>query len=296
LDCPRYGWRRDAKLSINLGAERAASPAERGGPERACPGVSPRPCTAHHAEHGNGNFQGSGSFDIESSPSVSVASEPRRLQPRQTAAGSPILYQGEQNCFRRRGLTQAPDVYFRRDGSGRYPAADTRDAPLLGFVEAKEVTTHIHHLYPHERNIISTPTVEHITVGATLFAIILRHSHEPESIEFMSPDDAELQLGVMRRPAGYVIEPHVHTPVERLIRSTAEALFVTHGRLELSFFDERQELARQSELGPGDCVLLLSGGHGLRMLEDCRIVEIKQGPYAGPVNDKIRFGGAGPTR
>ena len=35
-------------------------------------------------------------------------------------------------------------------------------------------------------------------------------------------------------------------------------------------------------------ILLASGGHGLEMLEDTEILEIKQGPYAGDA-DKTRF-------
>ena len=38
----------------------------------------------------------------------------------------------------------------------------------------------------------------------------------------------------------------------------------------------------------GDVVLLAYGGHGLEMLEDSEMIEVKQGPYAGEM-DKIRF-------
>jgi len=33
--------------------------------------------------------------------------------------------------------------------------------------------------------------------------------------------------------------------------------------------------------------MLLSGGHGFEFLEDTKMIEIKQGPYAGRDNDKI---------
>ena len=38
----------------------------------------------------------------------------------------------------------------------------------------------------------------------------------------------------------------------------------------------------------GDVVLLARGGHGFEMLEDCEMIEVKQGPYAGE-KDKTRF-------
>ena len=39
---------------------------------------------------------------------------------------------------------------------------------------------------------------------------------------------------------------------------------------------------------PGDVVLLVSGGHGLTILDDVEIWEVKLGPY-DPVLDKARF-------
>ena len=41
-------------------------------------------------------------------------------------------------------------------------------------------------------------------------------------------------------------------------------------------------------LGPGDVILLISGGHGFEVLEDLNMIEVKQGPYVGDA-DKTRF-------
>ena len=38
----------------------------------------------------------------------------------------------------------------------------------------------------------------------------------------------------------------------------------------------------------GDFIFLASGGHGFKMLEDCELFEVKQGPYCGDM-DKSRF-------
>ena len=35
-------------------------------------------------------------------------------------------------------------------------------------------------------------------------------------------------------------------------------------------------------------VLLSKGGHGFKILQECEIIEVKQGPY-DPKSDKIRF-------
>ena len=72
-----------------------------------------------------------------------------------------------------------------------------------------------------------------------LLAIILRAAYEPESIEFLTSQDESLQLGVMRRPKGHVITPHLHKPVERTVQYTYEALYLVRGRVEVTFFNER---------------------------------------------------------
>jgi hypothetical protein len=47
-------------------------------------------------------------------------------------------------------------------------------------------------------------------------------------------------------------------------------------------------LVRSELLRAGDLIVFLAGGHGFRLLEDCVMLEIKQGPYSG-VDEKTRF-------
>jgi hypothetical protein len=58
-------------------------------------------------------------------------------------------------------------------------------------------------------------------------------------------------------------------------------------RLDLYAPDNREYLESRI-LEAGDIVLLAHGGHGLVMLEESEIIEVKQGPYAGEA-DKTRF-------
>lgn len=131
--------------------------------------------------------------------------------------------------------------------------------------------------------------VERIEDGGKPLAMILRAEYEPSSIEFFTSQDQSLQLGVMRRPEGYVIAPHIHKPVTRTVEYTYEALFIARGRVEVTFFNERRAVVTKRELRQGDCVMLMTGGHGFRVLEDCKMIEVKQGPYAGSDFDKFRF-------
>jgi len=45
-------------------------------------------------------------------------------------------------------------------------------------------------------------------------------------------------------------------------------------------------------LNAGDVILLASGGHGFKVLDEVEMIEVKQGPYSGEA-DKTRFDGIG---
>lgn len=130
--------------------------------------------------------------------------------------------------------------------------------------------------------------IERIEHGSSLLAIIVRSSFHREGIEFLTPASFSQQLGYMKRPKGYVIAPHVHNPVKREVHYTKEVLFVRKGSLRVDFYDDQKRYLHSRNLGAGDVILLAFGGHGFEMLEECEIIEVKQGPYAGE-GDKERF-------
>lgn len=128
-------------------------------------------------------------------------------------------------------------------------------------------------------------TIEH---DGQILALILPVSYRADGIQFFTPDDFSQQLAYMNRPNGYVIQPHVHNPVTREVEYTKEVLFIRSGRLRIDFYGDNQTYLESRILQAGDVVLLARGGHGFEMLEDCEIIEVKQGPYAGD-RDKTRF-------
>jgi mannose-6-phosphate isomerase-like protein (cupin superfamily) len=121
-----------------------------------------------------------------------------------------------------------------------------------------------------------------------LLAIILKAAFCEPGIHFFTPDEFSQQLAYMRHPAGKVIAPHVHNPVERTVHYTLEVLVIKRGKLRVDFYDEEQVYLHSRVLAAGDVILLATGGHGFEVLEEIEMLEIKQGPYAGE-GDKTRF-------
>jgi len=130
--------------------------------------------------------------------------------------------------------------------------------------------------------------IEEITHNQQLLSIIIRNSYRKEGISFFTPDDFSQQLAYMKRPKGYVIPAHVHNIVTRAVEFTQEVLFIKTGKVRVDFYDDDRTYLKSHILNAGDVILLAHGGHGLEMLKESEIIEVKQGPYTGE-KDKTRF-------
>lgn len=130
--------------------------------------------------------------------------------------------------------------------------------------------------------------IKKINHNNELLAVIIYSEFNKDGIEFFTPDNFSQQLGYMKRPKDYIIDPHVHNPVPRNVTYTQEVLIVKSGKIRVDFYDDKKEYIESYILKSGDVVLLAFGGHGFQMIEESEIIEVKQGPYAGE-EDKIRF-------
>ncbi|QND15473.1 hypothetical protein HB775_17490 [Rhizobium leguminosarum bv. trifolii] len=130
--------------------------------------------------------------------------------------------------------------------------------------------------------------IEKITNGGELQAMILRSNYTFDGIQFFTPDEFSQQLAYMKRPTGYLIQPHVHNAVAREVLYTKEVLLIKSGVVRVDFYSDAQEYYESAILRAGDVILLAFGGHGFEIIEEAEIIEVKQGPYAGE-SDKTRF-------
>jgi hypothetical protein len=130
--------------------------------------------------------------------------------------------------------------------------------------------------------------VEKIAAGDQLLAYVISASTSTPSTQFLTPDEATFQAGFVVYPAGGEVVPHLHLPVQRAVVGTSELLIVRRGRCLVDVYASDRQLVATRELGPGDAILSLAGGHGFRMIEDTVLLELKQGPFTGGA-EKERF-------
>lgn len=130
--------------------------------------------------------------------------------------------------------------------------------------------------------------VEFFRDGSQLLAIVVRASAtSDDKYNFLTDQTEPLQVGVNFYRAGETIKSHSHLPREILVRKVQEALLISRGRTRITLYDDRRQRTADTVLATGDIVVLLSGGHGFEILEDTKIVEVKQGPYDGKTQDKV---------
>ena len=137
------------------------------------------------------------------------------------------------------------------------------------------------------------PPLDEIRSGDRLVALIIRASYHADGIAFFTDPTLSQQLGYMRRAKGHVIGSHIHNKLHRDVEYTQEVLIVRKGRLRVDLYTDDHKLLAVRELGPGDIILLASGGHGFEVLDEVEMIEVKQGPYTA-TDDKTFFTPAEP--
>ncbi|MBM4421009.1 MAG: hypothetical protein FJ034_05400 [Chloroflexi bacterium] len=121
-----------------------------------------------------------------------------------------------------------------------------------------------------------------------LLAMVVRRDFRGGKYNFFTPDDFPLQMGTSFYMSGERITPHIHIPQPRQVDLVNEYVYVKSGRLELTLYTKERVSVTTITLETGDSLLLTGGGHGFKVLEECQLIEVKQGPYLG-MDDKVKF-------
>ena len=131
---------------------------------------------------------------------------------------------------------------------------------------------------------------EKITDGDLILAVVIRGSDWEEGLNFASDEGDYVQVGTWHYSKGKEAAPHIHLIAPREALRTQEVVFVQNGRIRANICSEKEEFLKSVELGKGDTIILLNGGHGYEVLEDgTRVLEVKNGPYPGAERDRKRI-------
>ena len=123
--------------------------------------------------------------------------------------------------------------------------------------------------------------------GDKILALVFSKELLPDGVQFLTPVDYPLQVGLQDYKADKTVELHRHPPIKRVIKTTQEMVYVEKGSAQVTVVAEDWRPVDEVVLSAGDFILFVAGGHGLKIKKGSRLIEVKQGPYPGDDRAKI---------
>ena len=122
-----------------------------------------------------------------------------------------------------------------------------------------------------------------------LFALIInKNFRKLKGVNFLtSPEDTQ-QIGFMKHKKNHIILPHLHKKRLTKINFTTEVILLLKGILRVDFYDKKRKYLFSKKINEGQIIMLVSGGHGFKVIKDVEMIEVKQCPY-NPKKDKQKF-------
>lgn len=145
--------------------------------------------------------------------------------------------------------------------------------------------------YRGKQNWIGDEVEKIISDDGAIIAIVVRKEYYKEGVNFVSKDEYPLQLGVSVYKKGNKIKPHFHLEKEIVTNKIQEVVHIDCGLTIVNLYDSYGNNFKSLKLSTGDTIFFVEGGHGFEMLEETKIIEVKQGPYDGKTLDKKMIGG-----
>ena len=131
--------------------------------------------------------------------------------------------------------------------------------------------------------------IENIVHKKKLFAVIVKNKYrKKKGVTFFTPKEATQQFGYIKHPKNYIIQPHLHNKRLTKILYTTEVIILFKGILRVDFYDDKKKYLFSKEISKGDIIMLVSGGHGFKVIKNVEMIEVKQGPYS-LTKDKKKF-------
>ena len=124
--------------------------------------------------------------------------------------------------------------------------------------------------------------------GQTLALIIKNFNKNKKGIKFFTPNKLSQQVAYMYHKKKHVIQPHLHKKRLKKIYDTNEVLIILDGKMKVDFFTNKKKYLKNEVLNKNNIIILMKGGHGFKIMKDCKFIEVKQGPYLAD-KDKERF-------
>jgi hypothetical protein len=119
------------------------------------------------------------------------------------------------------------------------------------------------------------------------YAEIIRSNLKVKTTSFFSPPVSSFQFGLLAHKKGFVEPPHYHRHFKRVINDLQQMFLVQKGIVQVDLYSDDKKLIRKIILKKGDAIVLAYGIHAIKVLKDMQCISVKQGPFLGPIFDKV---------
>jgi len=131
--------------------------------------------------------------------------------------------------------------------------------------------------------------IKNISVEKKIVAKVFKYQNKSfKGIKFFTSNNLNMQVGLMGHSKNHIIKPHFHINRKKIVKQMSELLIIFSGQLKVFFYNKKKLRAKSLILNKKDMILLISGGHGFKVLKKLEMLEIKQGPFVGE-KDKMRL-------
>tara|TARA_B110000483_G_scaffold201334_1_gene242302 strand:+ start:18 stop:434 length:417 start_codon:yes stop_codon:yes gene_type:complete len=131
--------------------------------------------------------------------------------------------------------------------------------------------------------------IKNISVDKKIVAKVFKYQNKSfKGIEFFTANNLSMQVGLMGHSKNHIIKPHFHINRKKIVKQMSELLIIFSGQLKVFFYNKKKLRVKSLILNKKDMILLISGGHGFKVLKKLEMLEIKQGPFVGE-KDKMRL-------
>ena len=128
--------------------------------------------------------------------------------------------------------------------------------------------------------------MKEISIGDEVYAIHVTSDDIKNGSQWFGDKHESLQGQRFKQPKGYEFKSHYHLLNPRTIKRTQEAFIVISGMIRVSIYRTDHVFLFSIDASPGDAVFVYRGGHGIKVLKDCVVYEVKAGQYTYVSEDK----------
>ena len=101
----------------------------------------------------------------------------------------------------------------------------------------------------------------------------------PEGLVALTDEKQPLQILTLKHKKEKEVWPHFHKPTRRKTEALQECVIVIEGKIKITLYGYDKKKFKEFYLKSGELFMLVDGGHSLKVIENAKIYEIKNGPY-----------------